>query len=827
MVVSRSKLRQYRAKRNFSRTNEPVGRISRKQLLDFVVQKHAARRLHYDFRLEWEGVLLSWAVTKEPSADPSLKRLAVRTEDHPVSYKTFEGTIPQGEYGAGTVVRWDEGIWEPLNDVAEGLERGKLHFNLHGKRMTGSWTLIRMQKNPKQKSRENWLLIKNRDTKTRVEKNARKRKILPSASDIKIDISANRDFKSKSKKNYSLKQAKLPVFRKPQLALLMNHPPPGDDWLHEVKFDGYRCLTAIAGDKIKCYTRSGQDWSEKFRGIPQAVAALDCVSALLDGEIIAPLKRSHRSSFSALQKILAEGERVDYMVFDLLELDGKNLQSLPLLARKSKLQTLLQTAPEDSPLKYSEHVQGSGIKVFHAICAAGGEGIISKNATAPYLSSQRSRDWQKIKCTKRQEFIVGGYSPSNKKGRAFASLLIGSFQANSLCYRGRVGSGFSEKDLTLLANKLRPIAKKQSPFDAVPALIARDAHWVQPRLVVEIDFTEFTADGAIRHGVFLGLRNDKPALEVKDEEIVPRKSPTTVPTLHGIRLSHPGRVVYPAMEITKYDMAHYYDVINARMLPYCTGHLLSLLRCPQGRAQHCFYQKHVSEGFPAALPQTQVKESAGACKKYWYMKNVAGLIAAVQMGTLEFHIWGSRQDKVEKPDRLVFDLDPDASLNFSFVREAAFQIRDRLETLGLKSFAMLTGGKGIHVVAPMRRIADWRITKAFAKAFATTLAESYPDLYTANLSKRERQGKIFIDWLRNQRGATAICPYSTRARANAPVATPVSWEELHFIESASQFSIGDVLKRIKKPDPWSSYKNYSPSITEKKLRNIPLIKHRR
>ncbi|MCA1439744.1 DNA ligase D [Ensifer sp. IC4062] len=863
MAARNESLSEYNRRRDFTRTSEPKGTVAgahagRKR---FLVQKHDATRLHYDFRLEWEGVLKSWAVTRGPSLDPEDKRLAVRTEDHPLAYGDFEGTIPEGEYGGGTVMLWDTGWWEPEDDPSEGLKKGKLSFQLHGKRMSGGWALVRMRPREGEK-RENWLLIKENDkaasedgehlvkanlTSVRTgrtmdeiaegkgEKRARVwHSNRSTAANLKAGAVAENNKRRKRPTRKS--SGKLPAFKAPQLATLVAKAPSGDEWLNEAKFDGYRLMAAVGGDTVRCYTRNGLDWTEKFPAIASALAELDCSSALIDGEVVALSEEG--STFSALQKALRTGASTRLYAFDLLELDGKDLSRKPLLERKEQLKALLDTLGSTSTVQYSEHVQGNGEHVLAAICKAGQEGIIAKVANAPYRSG-RTRSWLKVKCTKRQEFVIGGYTPSTKKGRAFASILLGTFEADKLVYRGGVGTGFGRKTMEELAVAFAKRRRKTSPFDSVPRERDRDAVWLIPDLVAEVDFAEFTADGHIRHGSFEGLREDKEAKAVKLERPKPTdptaetgkgkratRARTVAPAkgdadVFGIRISHPDRVLFAGQGVTKIDLARYYAVVADRMLPSAADHPLSLVRCPQGGQRQCFYQKHASDGFPQEIREVPIKEASGETEKYMYVRDAKGLIAAVQMGTLEFHIWGASIDRLEKPDRLVFDLDPDPSVDFATVKAAAGSLRDELADIGLRTVAMVTGGKGVHVIVPLRPHAEWDEAKGFAKKMAQRFADRDPDHFVATMSKAKRKGRIFIDWLRNDRGATAIAPYSTRARAGGPVATPVSWEELEDLEAANTFHIPDILERIESgTDPWADISEIKQSLTKKILSSV-------
>jgi bifunctional non-homologous end joining protein LigD len=835
------RLDDYNARRDFAKTAEPRGRAARRRRKDllFLVQKHDARRLHYDLRLEIDGVLKSWAVTRGPSLDPADKRLAVRTEDHPMSYGDFEGTIPAGEYGGGTVMLWDTGSWEPVGDADTGLTEGKLHFIVHGARMKGEWILVRMRAKPGDK-RENWLLMKADDGEATGGRALTDRYRRSVATDRTIkEIAAGKDIAEGNPKTprKSVKPAsggattkrtsgartsrrgKPPAFQKPQLATLVAQAPEGEDWLHEMKFDGYRCLVAVGGGTARCYTRTGLDWTDRFAQIAEACAELDCAAALIDGEVVAG-ESVKTSQFSALQDALKRDGELRYYAFDLLTQDGRDLRKTALTKRKQALKALLETLGGSHTVQYSEHVQGNGAKVFASVCRAGHEGIVSKRAGAAY-TNRRTRDWLKVKCTRRQEFVIGGYSPSDKAGRAFSSLLLGTMETGKLVYRGRVGTGFSDDVLDELAGKLRSLHRRTSPFEDVPSDIARKARWTTPKLVAEIDFAELTDDGRVRHGSFLGLRADKGAEDVTLET----RKMTSVnddAEVLGVRISHPDRVVFAKQAVTKIDLARYYEAVAARMMPFLENRLVSLVRCPQGRSRSCFYQRHGGTEFPDVIARMRVKESSGQTDEYLYITNPEGIVTAVQMNTLEFHIWWSRIDDIDRPDRLVFDLDPDEALGFEIVRQAAFDLRERLDQIGLASLAMVTGGKGVHVVVPLVRRTGGDEAKAFAEAVARALADDEPDRFTATMSKARRKGRIFVDWLRNQRGATAIAPYSTRARDGAPVATPVSWSELKSIDRANSFRIADVVERLGEPDPWADAGDIRQSITAKMRKAVGL-----
>jgi bifunctional non-homologous end joining protein LigD len=758
-------LEEYRGKRDFSLTPEPQAKRERRPgggKLSFVVQKHDATRLHFDFRLEWDGVLKSWAVTRGPSLDPSEKRLAVRTEDHPMAYGEFEGVIPPKQYGGGTVMLWDRGHWEPENDPEEGLKEGKLSFTLHGERMKGSWALVRM-KPRKGEKRENWLLIKHKDEVATARGDITRKYEKSVASNRTMNQIAKggrclkesdlRDEPQKTPRDARRTKATMPRWREPQLATLVAAAPEGGNWLSELKYDGYRTLIAVAGGKARIFTRNGKDWTDKFPGVAEAAAALDTDGSLVDGEIVA-FDGKGRTDFSTLQKAIKQGGEMSCFVFDLIIEDGKEIIHLPLAERKARLEKIVERG--EGALVFSDHVRGSADKVFAEICRAGHEGIVAKRADAPYRSG-RGKDWLKVKCTRRQEFVVGGYSPTAKKARPFSSVLIGVQEEGELVYKGRVGS-FAAGTLEELAEALASRARKTSPFAGLPREASRGARFVTPDLVVEVDFTEFTSDGYVRHGVVRGIRADKDAAEVVLEEAgeSTMAGQEMRDRIAGVKLSSPEKVLFAEQGVTKADLAAHYERVAERMLPLVEGRLVSLVRCPEGEGGQCFFQRHGHKGFPAAMKGQEIAEKAGGKATYLRLDTLSSLIAGVQMGTLEFHIWGSRGDMLEKPDRLVFDLDPDEGLGFGNVKQAAFDIRDELSRLGLEAVPLVTGGKGIHVVVPLTRRAEWPEVKAFARGFARMLADEEPDRYVAQASKARRKGRIFVDWLRNERGATAI-----------------------------------------------------------------------
>ncbi|WIA54922.1 MULTISPECIES: DNA ligase D [Sphingomonadaceae] len=806
------RLARYREKRDFDRTAEPSGATEPTSGNGFVVQKHAASRLHYDFRLELDGTLVSWAVTRGPSSNPDDKRLAVRTEDHPLDYARFEGTIPKGEYGGGTVMLWDNGTWEsiPGKDPRQTLPEGHLHFILHGRRMQGEWILFRLKPRGKEKG-ENWILRKVQDEfaggsddligthltsvdtgRTMEEiaagKAVRKRKAGAKASPAAAGNSRTPAAAPARRKKSGL----LPPFQPVQLAALVDHVPPGDRWLHELKYDGYRTLLAIGGGEGRAYTRSGLDWSDRFAGLITDALKLNVGSALIDGEAVVTLPDG-RTSFQALQAALkSDPDAIDYFAFDLLELDGEDLTRSPLIERKEKLAALIGEAK--GRIRYSDHIVGNGEKLLASFCGAGLEGVISKRADARY-SGSRSGTWLKTKCIRRQEFVIVGWTPSDKQ-RGFRSLLLGVNENGKLRYAGKAGTGFTADEIERLMEIMAPLARKGPTVDA-PRAAVRGAHWIEPRLVAEIAFVEFTDEGVLRHPSYLGLREDKKPEAVVLETETPVAIATT-PARSSVKISNRERVIFPEGKLTKGQLADYYEIVAPIMLPWAGSRPISLVRCPQGRSKKCFFQKHDAGSFGDDVKQVGIREKDGHDEPYLFVDTPAGLLTCVQMGTIEFHGWGARIEDVEKADRLVFDLDPDEGLDFQDVVSAAFHVQDVLAQMGLTTFPMVTGGKGVHVIAPLTPSAEWPVVKDFAHRFALALAQAEPGRFTAALAKAKRTGRIFIDYLRNQRGATAVMPYSARTREYAPIAVPLTWEELRDLDKPSHWHIGDGAEMVKR-----------------------------
>lgn len=845
------KLSLYNKKRDFTRTAEPAGTISRTPTgFSFLVQKHAATRLHYDFRLELDGVLKSWAVTRGPSLDPHDKRLAVEVEDHPVAYGGFEGVIPKGQYGGGTVMMWDEGTWEPLEDPRKGLTQGSLKFRLHGNRLKGDWALVRMKGRPQDRGRNHWLLIKHADRYARpgegehyLEKNARS--IVSNRSMEAIAAAADRVWKSeparhspaissppiaakaraKSPKK-AVKSFPLPAFIPPQLATLTTQMPTGTEWVHEVKYDGYRILTYVADGAVRMFTRNGLDWTEKFGNLPVMLAKLKTTQAILDGELVA-LDKHHVSSFAGLKQALSgAGEGLSYYVFDLLHLNGEDLTSRPLLERKAALQTLLTQQPLGQVF-YSEHFAQDARFLANA-CALRLEGAISKRADAPYHSG-RSKTWLKTKCHQRQEFVIGGYAVSITGAPMIGALLLGYYDGQDFVYAGRVGTGFDHATATSLYRTLKKQTRRTMPYTRYSDSgrrgkgWKRGVVWVEPTLVCEVEFTEWTEDGALRHPSFQGMREDKPTHRItRDRPLPTRKAVTaaarevthgtapvsersaTPPPSSGVTLTHPEKILWPEKGYTKQDLMDYYTRIADWILPHIAERPLSFVRCPAGSKKPCFFQRHGGEGVSPHIHELPLYAKEAP---YLMIRDLRGLQAMVQMGVLEIHQWGSHAATWDKPDLVVFDFDPDTDLPFRQVKDAAREMHRRLAKLGLKSFLKTTGGKGLHVVVPIVPQHDWATIKQWAKAMAELMAADEPSRYTTNIRKHQRKGRIFIDYLRNGETATAIAPYSTRAREGAPVSVPLAWSELSRLRAGNHWTMATLPTRLArlKSDPWKGF----------------------
>lgn len=799
-------LYEYNEKRNFERTLEPEGQVEESvEGLRFVVQHHMARRDHYDLRLEWEGVLLSWAVPKGPSYDKQDKRLAVQVEDHPLEYRNFEGTIPKGEYGGGVVMLWDEGIWEPFTNVEEGLRKGELKFLLKGRRLKGKWALVRW-KAISSEEKNNWLLLKEKDEYVRD---------TDGISEFITSIRTGRTM-AQIEGGEEYKLSKNPFHTaEVQLAKLVKTIPEGEDWLYELKYDGYRILAYVEGHIVRLITRNGKDYTKRFQEIALSLLELAAgKSMILDGEM-AVTDASGKTDFQALQHYVKnpKGQRLTYIVFDLLALEGEDLREKQLIDRKATLEVLMQNAPKN--LYYSRYIRGNGKESFAVACELGMEGIVGKRADSTY-SGTRNGDWIKLKCDKRQEFVIGGYTRSEKKARGISSILLGVYEGDELVYAGRAGTGFTEAQMKELEKEFENIIRVDSPFRLAPKpRTGETILWLSPEQVAEIKFAEWTKENLLRQASFKGIRTDKDPKDIKreKEEIEPElpqeemeqtmEADTSSVIIEGVKISKPDKVVFENPEVTKEEVVRYYAKISQRMLPYVEHRVLSIVRCPKGISQNCFFKKHPGPD-SKGIVTIPVTNSEGETEEYFYIENVPGLVTEVQMGTLEFHTWGSRVEALEKPDIMVFDLDPDEGMELSRVRQGVLDIKSILAELSLKSYLKTSGGKGYHVVVPLKPTVTWEVFHDFAKRVAEVMEQKWPDRYTSNVRKAKRKDKIFIDWIRNGRGATSIAPYSIRAREGAKVSMPISWEELDSV-APDGITMEEALIRSSGYDPWLDF----------------------
>jgi len=878
-------LETYHRKRDFAHTPEPRGRAGRDgrarraQALQFVVQKHAASHLHYDFRLELDGALLSWAVPKGPSLDPKVKRLAMRVEDHPLEYAGFEGVIPAHQYGAGTVIVWDRGAWIPEGDPARELERGRLHFRLEGQKLRGEWRLVRTGDDGR--GRERWLLFKAQDEEARSGKagaivERAPRSVLSGRALETVAADADRTWTREGEappdpervaatdpaRLSGARPAALPAeVPAPQLATAVDEPPGGEGWLSEIKLDGYRLLARVdnrgarGGSGVRLVTRQGHDWTARFPGVAEALAGLPCETALLDGEAVV-LDRRGVSRFEALQNAMGQ-RRPDlfYVVFDLLHVDGVELCGVAQRDRKEALQRLLARAPVGGPLRYGDHVEGAPAALFREACRLGLEGIVCKRADAPWRAG-RSRSWLKLKCLERQELVVAGYTEPAGSRVGFGALVLAARESGAWSYCGKVGTGFGAATLRSLLGRLRPLERREPPFaEGVPTELRRQrVHWVAPRLVVEVAFIEWTGAGLVRHARFEGLREDRSPDEVGRETKQPaprlpapeaahpvapeaarpvaseaarpggagaaevEPAPSAAAGAARVRFTHPKKVLYPDEGITKADVAHYYAVVAARMLPHVARRPLTLVRCPNGAGAACFYQKHAYESVPDAVPRVPIP---GKDERYLMLEDLPSILHLVQLGVLEFNVWCARADNLERPDVLVVDLDPGPQVAWPAVVEAARRIRELLAKVGLTAFARVTGGKGLHLVVPIERRSTWEEARGAAEGIARGLARRDPQRFTAVMSKRERTGRIFVDYLRIAPESTAIASFSTRARPGGFVAWPMDWDDLDGPE-APRVALPDVLADpgILGPDPWRAFDDARARLTRAALREL-------
>lgn len=871
-------LTRYREMRDFNLTAEPRGAGSsmvaaaKSGTLPFVVQKHAASHLHYDFRLAWNGVLKSWAVAKGPSDLPADKRLAVQVEDHPIEYGDFEGTIPKGQYGGGSVMVWDFGQWEPLEDADKGLAEGHLKFNLKGQKLQGRWALVRMHTRDARPGKPNWLLIKDRDQYARSEDEPSITERLPDSaltersieqigqdsdrvwhSNRAADDQPEARGKAGSKKGTlkkvssssalrSAPQEKFPGFISPQLAKQATAPPSGHEWVHELKLDGYRIQVHVQTGKspedkrVALLTRKGLDWTHRMRDLARAAKQLPATSVILDGEAVV-LDEKGASSFAALQAAFQEDTKafITYFAFDLLHLDGHNLRQLPLLERKELLARLLSGLDEDSPIHLSEHFAADGKIVFKQACSLGAEGIISKLSSSPY-SSTRGSSWLKEKCFQEQEFVIGGFTDPSTGEHGIGALLIGYYDQGKLRYAGRSGTGFTQKSQVSIRQQLDQLIQSRTPFADLPKGVSRGVHWVRPELVAQISFSNWTRDNLARQAAFKGLREDKPAQEVmreKSEEpepiaetVEPAHHPSSKPratrTSSGLRITHPDKVLDPQSGITKLDLANYYSAVSDHMLPHVADRPLSIVRCPEGTGKQCFFQKHVATGLPPGIGSVPVpNKKNGGTEQYLTLNTPEGLVGMAQLGVLEVHPWGSMNGDLERPDRIIFDLDPDETMDWKILADTAKAFRSLLRDLGLESFLKTTGGKGLHVVVSILPENEWPAIKEFAHNIVVGMERKNPALFVTKMTKALRKNRIYLDYLRNDRGATAVAPFSPRARAGAPVALPLAWEALS-AKTRPVFYVSnfDSWKKQLKTEPWAEMSRMRQRLTAKILNSV-------
>ena len=860
--MATDKLSTYRSKRDFQKTAEPSGekRLARSNRRRFVIQKHDATRLHYDLRLELDGVFKSWAVTKGPSLDPHDKRLAVEVEDHPLDYGDFEGTIPKGQYGGGTVMLWDRGYWEPEGKMSpeQALAKGDFKFTLEGKRLHGSFVLVRMRNDRDRGKRTNWLLIKHHDEFSVDENGAaileenqtsvasgrtmemiatgRGRKPKPfmvEGGDVQADAvwDSNQGLAAEERKeddragrkSKTVTTVDLPDFIAPQLCQTVERPPPGTGWIHEIKFDGYRIQMRVLDGETTLKTRKGLDWTGKYPEIAQAASALP--DAIIDGEICA-LDESGAPDFAALQAALSEGRTGElvYFAFDLLYEGGEDLRSLPLVERKERLQSLLSDAGSDPRIRFVEHFETGGDAVLRSACKLSLEGIVSKQADAPYQSG-RTESWAKSKCRAGHEVVIGAYAKTNGK---FRSLLVGVYRGDHFVYVGRVGTGYGAKKVETLLPKLEALETVKSPFTGIGAPKKEaEVKWLKPELVAEIEFAGWTADGIVRQAAFKGLRTDKPAKEVKAERPA-KPAQTDVPQpaaetkarpvrrkgakaeVMDVLISNPDKPLWPdandGKPVTKEELARYYEAVGSWLIEHIKGRPCSIIRTPDGVGGEQFFQRHAMPGTSNLLELVKV---FGDKKPYLQIDRVEGLAAVAQIGAVELHPWNCEPHKPEVPGRLVFDLDPGPGVPFSEVVSAAREMRDRLDELGLIRFCKTTGGKGLHVVTPLAvdksEPLSWAQAKGFAHDVCQQMARDNPQLYLIKMTKSLRNGRIFLDYLRNDRMATAVAPLSPRARPGATVSMPLSWTQVKSGLDPKRFTIRTVPALLSKSSAWEDY----------------------
>jgi DNA ligase D len=800
MANAKRPLGEYRSKRDFARTSEPFGTAGAGAGNRFVVHKHHATADHYDLRLQVGDVLKSWAVPKGPSLDPAEKRLAVETEDHPPEYIDFEGVIPEGEYGGGPMIVWDTGTWAPMGDVEKDLASGSFKFRLAGEKLNGGWMLARLKPKPGERNR-NWLLFKERDP----------------AADPATDILSARPESVKTgrrieelvappapppKPTRKLRPGSLPGAvqgpgperLRPQLATPVTGPPEGDDWLHEIKLDGYRTLARVTGQDVRLITRGGLDWTHRYGDLADALRALPTRDAIIDGEIVV-LDAAGISRFGLLQEALSRGVRNEliFYAFDLLRLDGWNLAAVPLGKRKDLLRQLLAGATGRSAIQFSDHVIGDGRAFYDQASNAGLEGVVSKRRTAPYMFG-RSETWTKAKAKLTGDFVIAGFTLSDAAG-GLAALALGEWVDGELRYRGKVGTGFDAATLLDLHARLAPLEDSELALPGAP----RGVHWVRPVFSARIQYSNITSDGAVRHAVFSGLRD----VALTAQAPAPRARLFSEADRATVWVTNPTRRLFGKSGPTKLDVAIYYAAIGDFMLPHIFGRPVSLVRCPTGKPEDCFFQRHRFLGMPAGVESFETRTSDEEDRTYLTVATAKGYLALAQFGVVEFHAWGCLVANPERADRIVLDLDPGEGIAWREVVEAALHVRSELAALRLTGFVKTTGGKGIHVVVPVTPRLGWKAVHQAAGELAARIATTAPDTFTTVMGAPNRRRRIFIDFHRNARSATAVAPYSLRARNNLPASVPLSWQDLENIDAPEDLNYSSVPGLVAATgDPW-------------------------
>jgi bifunctional non-homologous end joining protein LigD len=850
-------LKTYKSKRNFDITSEPEeGGTPNEAALSFVIQKHWATRLHYDFRIELDGAMKSWAVPKGPSFDTHDKRMAMHVEDHPISYNSFEGQIPEHQYGAGKVIIWDKGTWTPIGDAREGYRKGNLKFELHGHKLRGKWVLVRMKGGKYGSGKQDpWLLIKEKDEFVRP---AAEFSVVDEMPDSVAKLgmpdvaqggapepaATSAASKSKPKRGAApqgVVKAELPETLSPPLATLVDTPPDNDqDWLYEIKFDGYRIVARIDGKDIRLITRNGNDWTHRLPTLVAELKKMKLPPCWLDGEIVVADDKGV-PDFQALQNAFdsARTKNIVYYVFDLPYCDGYDLRKTPLTERRTQLQAALTKTPSEY-VHYSDTFPVSGRDLVASACHIGLEGVIGKRKNSHYAAGRRTADWIKLKCGHRQEFVIGGYTDPQGSRQGIGSLLLGVHEEGKLRYAGNVGSGFSDRTLKEIKKQLDAVAADKSPFAASTG-IDRKAHWVKPVLLAEVSFSEWTDGGHVRHGVFHGLRSDKKADAITREEAIPtkaieaRKSPVSRKTSSakektrrdtstaetaphsrlpaGMKVSHPDRVVDPSTGLTKIDLIRYYALVAPLMMPHLKGRPVSLVRAPNGIKGQLFFQKHIEDPFDglSSLDPALDPEHPALME----IAKPIGLLNAAQMNVIEIHTWNGVKTAIDKPDRMTFDLDPGEGVEWPAMQESTLLMRAFLQQLGLESFCKTSGGKGLHVVVPLKRRYDWDTIKDFSKAIVDHMAKTLPTRFVAKSGPRNRVGKIFIDYLRNGFGATTVCAWSVRARPGLGVSVPLEWDEVNKLHSSAQWTVSNIHTRLDLGNtPWDDYDKSAQNVTE-------------